>query len=103
LTPDKFCSSPVNIVTKLLDIIDICCAPPGVLAKAGEANSIHVFKFTIKEFNKLTVLLPNNKGSVAFLEPNLIEGALTTKLDLVSKLNPLTALNPIVWAELNRI
>ena len=76
---------------------------PGGVETKVEQIVINDCKLTKSCSNKSTVLLPNNKGSVAFLEPNLIEGAFITKLALVSKLNPLTALNPIVWAELNKI
>ena len=69
---------------------------PGGVETNVEHIVINACKLTKSWSNKLTVWFPNNKGSVAFLEPNLIEGAFITKLALVSKLNPLTALNPIV-------
>jgi hypothetical protein len=74
---------------------------PGGVETNVEQIVIKASKFTNSWFSKVTVLFPNNKGSVAFLEPNLIKGDPTIKVDCVSKLNPLTELNPIVWAELN--
>ena len=98
----RFCCKPFNIV-------DICPATifkgpkgvPGGVETNVEQIVINASKFTNNWFNKVTVLFPNNKGSVAFLEPNLIKGDPTIKFALVSKLNPLTELNPIVWAELS--
>jgi hypothetical protein len=66
-------------------------------------TSAKVFKLDNNLFNNSTVLSPNNRGSSASLDPNLIEGAFITKLALVSKLNPFIALNPIVNFELNKI
>jgi hypothetical protein len=99
----KLVSNSLKILTSWEVIVGKPATPPGVEANKGLATVIHAFKLITNLLNKTVVLFPNNKGSVASFEPNLIEGAPTTKLALVSKLNPLTALNPIVWAELNKI
>jgi hypothetical protein len=92
----KLVSNSLKILTSWEVIVGKPATPPGVEANKGLAIVIHAFKLITSLLNKSVVLLPSNKGSVAFLEPSLIEGDPTTKFPLVSKLKPLIALNPIV-------